>query len=73
MGHSRPPLRALPVSPQLVCVSSRLRCTCSSALKIIAFSIQDHGGSSGKLCLELGNLLAGFNVIYSLGRVFEHL
>lgn len=41
--------------------------------QIIAFSIQDHGGSSGKLCTELGNLLAGFKVIYSLQRVFEHL
>lgn len=41
--------------------------------QITVFSIQDHGGSSGKLCTELGNLLAGFKVIYSLQRVFEHL
>lgn len=41
--------------------------------QIIAFSIQDHGGSSGKLCIELGNLLMGFKVIYSLQCVFEHL
>lgn len=35
MVHSRPPLRALPASPQLVCVSSRLRCTCSSAPRLL--------------------------------------
>lgn len=74
MGHSWPPLRALPVSPRLVCIILTSSLHLFLSPQLIAFSIQDHGSSSrGKLCIELGDLLAGFNVTYSLPPVFERL
>lgn len=67
MRHGWPPPRALPVSPRLVCMHvlvSLLHLFLSP--QIFEFNIQDHGSRNGTLCTMLGNLPAGFKVLYSL-------